>query len=279
MKITLAFDIFNKRDTIREVVESWLNTLSGQHKIEVIAVFDALRDSSDSVVAEVTANYPLSAYKPLYMDDVFEIKANNNALDSATGDIIVFCQDDTLIYDAGWDDTLATCFDARAPFGSNGFTGAVGLLAGVGMNRDFSYHRIECYRPHKHAGAWVHGITKDAYPLSVYQVDFINRPFAISVPLLRNYGGLDEAYCPMDWDDADLSFKLAADGFVNYYVPFDLVNTSAKQQTLTSAQMSANYQHGEAVAKQRWGQWVAERQTSVKQLWSMAETSEGLLLT
>lgn len=272
MKLTLALDIFNKEATIESVVRSWLDTLSGKHDIEVIAVFDALHDCSDLTVGKLMKNYPTVAYRSLYTPDVFEIKANNAALALATGDVIVFVQDDNSMYDRHWDDTLAAIWQQSPD------TGTVSLLSGVRMHPNFDLDRIECYRSHKDERAWVHGINKDAYPLGVYQVDAINRPFSVRVDVLRGYGGLDEAYCPMDYDDADLSFKLLRDGYRNLYAPFDVLNICAKKETLSQATIAENYQRGERIAKARWGSFIAGRESSTKLLYPMTVTSEGLVL-
>lgn len=278
MKITLAFCCHNVERDIESVLRSWLDNLSGRHEVEVLAACDDCRDRTADVARQVLRQYSTVIHGVFETDNIWEIRCNNMMLQGAANDsIIIFAQGDNWLHDKNWDDVLVYFYES---YSGNiaGAVGAVGLLSGVRMNRDFSYDRIECYRPHKHEGAWVHGIAKDAYPLAVYQVDFINRPFAISTQLLREYGGLDEAYCPMDWDDADLSMKLLRDGFTNLYVPFDLVNTSAKQQTLTSAQMSANYQHGEAIMRQRWSKFVAKRESSVKMLLTMTEANGRLSL-
>lgn len=276
MKFTLAFDIFNKADTIENVVRSWLVTLSGKHEIECVFVFDALRDSSDLEVVLCMDDFTHIPYGLVYTDDVFEIKANNEALKHATGDVVLFIQDDNWMYTPSWDDTLAQVF--TLPSNPTHLPGAVGLLAGVQMNKDFSLNRIECHRPHKDERAWVHGLGKDQYPLAIYEVDAINRPFAVRVDVLREQGGLDEIYCPMDYDDADLSFKLLERGLTNLYVPFDLLNICGKKETLSQSAIAENFQRGERIARERWGQFIADRETSFGLLSPMKEVDGRLSL-
>ncbi len=272
MKFSLGVTIHNKEAWIAEYLDTWLANLSGKHEVEVIAAFDACTDRSQEMVEYVMAGYPYIGYTPLVTPDIFEIRCNNLELSHATGDVFVAIQDDNAIYDIGWDATLADIMTTPPTIG------AIGLLSGVRMHPNFNFDRMECYRPHKDERAWVHGINKDAYPLAVYQVDVINRPFAVSTALLRHYGGLDEAYCPMDYDDADLSFKLLRDGYTNLYVPFDLLNICAKKETISQAQIARNYMHGEAIARSRWGQFIAERESSVQTLYPLKATDEGLVL-
>ncbi|MFA4973738.1 MAG: glycosyltransferase [bacterium] len=239
MKITLAFDIFNKEDSIAAVLQSWLATTSGKHDIEVIAVYDACVDTSRTIAEEVVRDAGV-AYQGLETDDVFEIKANNAALKVATGDLIVFVQDDNLMWDRNWDALLARI--AALPR-----TGAMGLLAGLKVYPSGTYERIECWRERKGDHYAKHNISPDRYPLAAYSVNAINRPFAIATSLLRAQGGLDETYCPMDFDDLSLSIDLFRKGYTNYYIPFAVVNTSAKFSTIGPKQAAANYQHGRQV--------------------------------
>lgn len=278
MKITIALDCFNKESTIADVVRSWVSTLSGQHEVELMVCFDALNDHSDFEVSSLMWEFPNVAYKALYADDVFEIKADNMMLAEATGDVIVFVQDDNFQYDANWDDTLAKVYQWAEIPNPTHLIGAISLLSGVRMHKDFALDRMECFRPHKDERAWVHGINKDAYPLAVYQVDVVNRPFAVRVSVLRFYGGLDEGYCPMDYDDADLSFKLLRDGYTNLYIPFDVLNLCSKKDTLSQGQIAENYMRGERIARERWAGFIAARESSVRLLWKLEATDAGLSL-
>ncbi len=272
MDITLAFTIHDKEDTIESVLRSWLDTLSGKHTVEILACFDACSDASYAIVEDWMAGYPWISYRDFVTDDIYEIRCNNLMLKHADGDLFLSCQDDNWQHTPHWDDALVTLMENTPT------VGAVGLLAGVRMKRDFSLDRIECYTPEKDAGGgWVHGIGPDTYPLGVYQVDVINRPFASRTDLLRSYSGLDEAYCPMDWDDADLSLKLLRDGYTNLYLPLNVLNTCGKKATLSEAQMSANYVHGERIARQRWGKFVAERESSIRMLYPLRKGDDGRL--
>lgn len=281
MKISLAFCLHNVEPVIESIFRSWLDNLSGKHAVEVIAVFDDCTDKSAAVAARTMAEYgDTIRYLPLHTDNIWEIRCNNRALEQAQGDVIIFAQGDNWCYTPGWDDTLFAVMDKAEEFYHTPLgmvVGAIGLLAGVKFNADFSLNRIECDRPHKGENFALHGIDPSTYPLSVYRVDAINRPFAVNVDNLRDYKGLDETYCPMDWDDADLSLQLLSLGYTNLYIPFDVVNLCSKKETLTRAQMDANYIHGERIARERWGKFVAERESSFKMLMPLTEDADGRL--
>lgn len=261
MKLTLVFDIYNKAHWLDGLLRSWLDTLSGLHAVEVIVVCDGCYDASVEVARNTLYGYPYPI-QVVETPNVYEIKANNHALQYAAADSewIVFIQDDNWIYDQGWDDLLYR-IALQIEF-NVAQVGCIGLLAGVYWVNRRLFHRVEVNRPHKGEHYDTHGIPDGTYPPAVYAVDFINRPFAIRTPLIREYGGLEEAYCPMDFDDTDLSLRLLRDGYTNIYIPFDLVNTCAKVTTRSREDRDASYAHGAAVFDQRHGDWLEARNGS-----------------
>jgi len=159
MKLTLAFDIYNKEHWIQSLLESWLDNLSGKHEVEVIIVFDDCKDASPEIAERVLQGRGLN-YQFLYADDESEIYCNDLAFQHATGDFIIFIQDDNWIYDRDWDDTLVQVLHRVDNIG------AVGLLAGLEMKRGprLSKRRIEVNRPHKGEDFWV----KEVFDLGVW---------------------------------------------------------------------------------------------------------------
>lgn len=266
MKLTLAFDIYNKAEWIANLLHSWLATLSGEHEIEAILVFDACRDDSPQIAQDVLECYNV-AYSFIYADDIYEIRCNNLALKRAQGDVIVFIQDDNWMHDQNWDATLLEAMDRVE------YVGVVGLLAGLRLLSDFRRQRIEVDRPHhkKNPGSF-------RPPLGIYAVDAINRPFAVNVELLRSLGGLDEAYAPTSYDDMDLSIKLLQQGYVNLYVPFDVVNTCASEQTMGRAAIRRHYARGYGLCRRHHQAYVDGMQTTVRMLYGLREQKNGLVL-
>lgn len=246
--LTLAFAVFNIEDHIKPMIESWLSNMTGQYSCEVVIVFDNPQDKSDWRARQALDSYPHVDQKFLYAppeEDLYEIRCNNWALREAEGEYIIFLQHDNWMYTGGWDRILMDTFHrAYNP-------GGIGLLAGLEFDFkvDPPYHRIEVDRPHKPKEFSYH---YSDIPLAIYATDGFNRPFAIKTDLLRRMGGLDEAYCPQDWDDTDLAFRLKQEGFQNYYIPFDLKNTFGKKDTMSEETMVQNYEHGRRIFYARY---------------------------
>jgi len=255
MKITMAFGIYNKAQWLAPLMTSWLTNLSDKHQYEVIVVCDACVDESASIAMRTMKEYPHIHYIPLETPDVHEIAVNNIALKHAAtdSDIIIFIQDDNWIYDPGWDEMLAKVFDTVEK------VGAVGLLAGVNFDSKFHRSRVECDRAHKGDSFAVHNLAPRT--LGIYPVDAAIRPFAVRTALLRKYGGLGKGFDLVVWDDIELSFRLIRDGYMNLYVPFDLVNTSEIAESMNTARWRQSFAFNEQLTKKRHLQWLQDRET------------------
>ena len=251
MKITLAITIYNKEKWVKSILESWIQNVSNKEKIEVIIVFDDLKDGSEKIARQYLEEVNVR-YKFLYADDRHEIFCNNLALENATGDHVIFIQDDNWIYDKNWDLVLEHVINNTEKLGG------IALLAGakilpfsfkedilkyfykiVRLNiksiltlrksfvwpfSGFNYQRIESDRPSKKENFTIHKIKSQ--PIGVWSIHHVTRPFCIKKNLIDELGGLDKFFMPHMGDDVDLSYKLLERGYKNIYIPFDLLNIS-----------------------------------------------------
>ena len=291
MKFTLAYGIYNKGQWIESLLDSWISNLSGENEYEIIMVFDDCRDDSEIKSRRYLQQHPYE-YKFLYADDRFELFCNNLALENATGDYIIFIQDDNWIHDKDWDLLLSQVVE-RVPD-----LGAIALLAGLELSPPawessgalgqiksnvrkvekvlkralkpgrppstgpdtsdwLCYERIEIDRPHKGEFFQEQGVKH--YDLGVWQVDAVNRPFGVSRELLVSLGGLDKAFMPSCGDDMDLSIKLLQRGKTNIYIPFDLVNTCGSKETRSYSQRDENFTRAMSINSSRYSLYIASR--------------------
>ena len=96
MKLTLAFQVYNKEKSIESVMDSWVRNLSGRNECEVIVVFDDCKDKSVEILHRYLKDKKQD-YMFLFADDRYEIFCNNLALKHASGDYIAFIQDDNCV--------------------------------------------------------------------------------------------------------------------------------------------------------------------------------------
>lgn len=252
MKYTLAITIYNKEHWVESILKSWIENASDPNELEVVMVFDALKDNSKEVASQYLEKKGIK-HKFLFADDKHEIFCNNLALENSTGENIIFIQDDNWIYDKNWDLTLSKVIDDRSLN-----VGAIALLAGarvlapnykedvlksyysiikhnihsfifkklkpIKIGTRFCYRRIESDRSIKKENFTIHNI--ESQELGVWTIHHITRPFCIQRNLINKMGGLDKYFMPHMGDDIDLSYKLLINGYNNYYIPFNLLNIS-----------------------------------------------------
>jgi len=239
--VTLVINIHNSGSTIAEVLQTWFETCADLTQLEILAVCDGCTDDSVGECNRWSAEHPGVDMKVLHTPDVWEIKANNAALKRASGEIIIFAQDDNTMHTFGWDQIVCDIFEKPC-------VGAVGLLAGLRFTSPLAYLRVEAYTPHK-GDTWIAECSADAR--YVHVVDAINRPFAVRTAELRSFGGLCEDYCPLEWDDADLCMVLRKLGYHILYAPLDCVNSTRRMKTLGPGRMDDDFKRGKAIFQAR----------------------------
>lgn len=271
MKITLAFDIYNKEKWLASLLNSWLSNLSGKNEYEFILVFDDLYDKSKQIADKQFENYGYS-YSALFADDKYEIFCNNLALQHATGNYIIFIQDDNWMFDKNWDLTLTETITRISNLG------AIGLCAGDKVSAPpIRLKRIESDRPHKREYFKMHAI--ESCDLGVWQVDAINRPFCVSRQLLYEFGGLDKEFEPTHGDDFDLSLRLLQKSRTNIYIPFDLKNTGGFKKTIDQKFFKKAKQKSRFLWNKRYLDFLTKRGDSqIRKLFALEETENGLKL-
>lgn len=244
MIITLAFTIYNKENWVESILKSWLENTSDKSNLEIIIVFDDLKDNSKSIAEKYLIESGLN-YKFLFANDKHEIFCNNLALKHAKGDFIIFIQDDNWIYDKGWDLILKKTIQETKNVGAIAFLAGSKIISYSKTNQilsiikkwikhlifknnsfypKFGLQRLESNRKHK--GVNFMQMKIPSLPIGIWEINVITRPFCISRELLLQYGGLNKVFMPHTGDDLDLSLKLLRDGYKNLYISFDLVNIS-----------------------------------------------------
>jgi len=221
--ISIIMSIFNKESTIASILDSWLGRASGEHRIELVLVYDKPEDDSHAVAQATIAKYSYVAANHLPADDMYEVHCNMLGFQQSHGDIVVFVQDDNWMYTQDWDLTLVRTLQRVHNIG------VVGLLAGASFYDALTWDRLEVETSHKEEVAGV------PLEMGLWQCDAVCRPFAIRADLLTALRGLSLVYCPLDFDDLDLCVRALKRDLNNVLIPFDVVNTMAGKQTLERA--------------------------------------------
>jgi glycosyltransferase involved in cell wall biosynthesis len=274
MRITLAFTIYNKEHWVESILNSWIENAANKENLEIIIVFDDLKDNSELIAKRTLDNLKID-YKFLYAQDKHEIFCNRLALEASTGDYVIFIQDDNWIYDKNWDLILLGTIKAY-----NNSEGVVSFLAGAEIIRYsylidflipyikfifktllfknpssnpfypiFRFNRLESDRTQKKENFTIHNIK--SLPIGIWEVNLGTRPFCISRDKIIKLEGLDKVFLPHTADDVDLSLKCIGSGYKNLYIPFNLKNISTIGDSILHGEKFDQFQKGYSICFKR----------------------------
>lgn len=184
---------------------------------------------------------------------------NNLAADKATGDVLIFLNNDTVVLSPDWLDELAS--QALRPE-----VGVVGcrLLYGDGTIQ----HAGFVSRGHApdfliHDGVGVPGSDGGylgRHALLHASPVVTGACMAIRAPLFRSLGGFDAANLPLEGNDADLCFRARAEGLSVIYDPYaTLYHLESKTRGFSvSGEDRAASLAAQALLRERWGDRFGE---------------------
>jgi GT2 family glycosyltransferase len=197
-------------DCLRAVLRTWPPDLPG----EVLVVDDASTDDTGAVVARWAAADARVRSLRLPQNQGF-VGACNAGADAATGDVLVFLNNDTVPHGGWLLPLLATLSREKA--------GAVGgmLLYPDGTLQEAGGLVFD----DASAGNFGRGLDP-SHPLfaHVREVDYCSGA-VLATPrgLFLQLGGFDRAYAPAYYEDADYAFRLRQHGYRVYYQPASVV--------------------------------------------------------
>ena len=191
-----------------------------EFEVEIIVIDNC---SSDDSIAYLQPHFPQVKYIQNKTNEGFA-KANNRALQQASGDYILFLNPDTILAE----DTLTSCVSF---FQNHKNAGAVGvrMIDGSGAflpesKRSFPSPMVSFYKlvglsslfsSSQYFGRYALGYLSET---EVHKVDVIAGAFMmIPKKVLDITGGFDEQFF-MYAEDIDLSYRIQKSGYHNYYL-------------------------------------------------------------
>ena len=202
---SVILTIHNKEWLIREVLDGIVKNTSGDY--ELIVVLDGCTDKSFDIVEDYFygKNYNLIiATTP----DVYETKANNVGLKSASGEYVIIVQDDMIIKEQGWNLRMQKPFDA--------FDDVFAVTSRTAHNWEFNPNTKHLGMIEDLDNCWsdicIHtnhadrkNISRDTFAIR----SSVNRgPLMIDHGDLKKLNYLDEVFSPQDMDDHDLMYRM-----------------------------------------------------------------------
>ena len=202
---SIILTVHNQEGIIKDVLAGIEDNTEGEY--EVIIVIDGCSDGTEDAVDNYLHDSALfDRVTILHADDVFETKANNIGLKSATGEYVIIVQDDMVIKEKGWNIRMRKPFEAFDDVFAVTARTAHNYTRGAGTHlgqEDKDNCWCDIVEPCDEAN-------RSNTPRDVFAVrGTVNRgPLMINRADLVKMDYLDEAFSPQDMDDHDLMFRM-----------------------------------------------------------------------
>lgn len=204
--ISICLTIHNKGFLLDEVLAGIKNNTIGPY--ELICCLDGCTDSSEQILVNFAKANPKIKVVVMWADNVFETKANNMCLKTASGNYCIIVQDDQIINDRGWDQKILKPFYA--------FSDVFAVTGRCAHSWRFNPHSQDINLKEFDGNRWgdilehYNHADKTNTPRGTFAVrDTVNRgPLAIrhSDLVIMNY--LDEDFAPQGFCEHDLMYRV-----------------------------------------------------------------------
>ena len=202
---SIILTIHNKEWLVQQVLDGIIKNTRG--KYELIVVLDGCTDKSFDIVEDYfygKSHDVTIATTP----DVYETKANNVGLKSASGEYVIIVQDDMIIKEDGWNLRMQKPFDA--------FDDVFAVTSRTAHDWEFNPDTKHLGMKEDLDDCWcdicIHTNHADRSNISrdIFAVrSSVNRgPLMINHEDLKKLNYLDEKFSPQDMDDHDLMYRM-----------------------------------------------------------------------
>ncbi len=196
MTYTFGYTIFNKANLIPRIIGGIKDILDEND--EAVFLFDACSDNSLEVFEKEKEALKCSVTKIISLEELFETKANNKILRTASRDIVVLFQDDMILQDSKFKEKISRIVEK--------YGDSLGLLGGrTGYETDGQPDNPR--KQLKRVSNWEHLERQYGYRLK--EGEFLERtllnrgPLVFTKSLLKQVGLLDEIFEPQWQDEVD----------------------------------------------------------------------------
>lgn len=274
--LSISIPTFNNLAVLKQCLDGWRTY--GGNDVEVIVIEDGCRDG--------TADYLDSAQKTewgarhlrwIHQDDAHELRCTNAGIAAARAPIVAAWQDDMFLR-APW-----LVPELVRTFGSYPEIALIALSRGL-----YCLPLDEPIRAYQDLVDW-RRLPSTIGPspgnwFRLYEVDVVIRPWVVRKTAFETVGPLDEAFRPTEWDEADLAYRLRAQGwrvatagYERLGAYFHLGSTTISKSP--SAEYFARVLENGRLFHQRWDATITAEHPRSRRSWTRRATPAGWVAT
>lgn len=204
--LSVIIPTFNNLEVLKRCLLSWEKWASDQ-PVELIVIEDGCKDGTADYLRQVSQTpWGEKFLRWVHENDVNQVKCNNRGFAEAKAPLLMVWDDDMFL-EVDWlvPELLAT-FEAYPEIG------LLSLIRGLNLfPLTYPIERWEDLHDPKHMVTTIGEGPLNWLRLS--EVDIVIRPWVVRRTCVEKVGPLDEAFCPIEWDEADFAYRIRQGGW------------------------------------------------------------------
>ncbi len=206
LELAVGIPTFNNLATLQSCLASWRENAS-HLPIEIVVIEDGCSDGTGDFLAKIaTECWHRAKFSWVHEENVHELRCTNRGLRETKAPLFLAWQDDMLLRSKSLIPELIELFERHPD---------IGLLSlSRGLNcfpLDEPVSRWEDLTDWRRLQSTIGPAPWNWFYLQ--EVDAVVRPWVIRRDCLNAAGMLDEIFCPSEWDEADLCFRIRRAGW------------------------------------------------------------------
>ena len=200
-QLAVIIPTFNNLAVLKRCLDSWERHASGQ-PVELLVIEDGCKDGTTGYLADkLTTPWGKKFLRVFHEDDVNQVKCNNRGFEEATAALFMVWDDDMFLEVDWFVPELLRTFDVYPE---------LGLLSLIrGLNLSPLKSPIEKWADLHDPQRMITTIGKSGFNwVQLTEVDIVIRPWIVRRACVEKVGPLDEAFCPIEWDEADFAYRI-----------------------------------------------------------------------
>src|SRR5437879_6051451 len=205
--LSVLIPTFNNLPVLQRCLDSWRQFADGQ-PVEILVIEDGCDDGTPDYLKSLAQDSWGACYlRWFHEDNAHELKCTNRGFVEARAPLLMSWQDDMFLRSRWFIDELTATFVHYPELGLLSLSR--GLICRAVDDPIRSWEDLNDWRRLQS--------TIGPAPLNWFclqEVDAVLRPWVVRRDCLERVGLLDEAFCPTEWDEADLCFRIRQAGWL-----------------------------------------------------------------
>jgi hypothetical protein len=204
--LSVIIPTFNNLEVLKRCLESWQKWAADQ-PVELIVIEDGCTDGTPDYLRQMSETpWGKRFLRWVNESDVHQVKCNNRGFAEARAPLFMVWDDDMFLEVDWFVPELLATFDAYPEIG------LLSLIRGLNLfPLTYPIERWEDLHDSKHMVSSIGEAPLNWVCLS--EVDIVIRPWVVRRTCVEKVGPLDEAFCPIEWDEADFAYRIREGGF------------------------------------------------------------------